>query len=162
VLCLASIKVSGTTITQVYDTRTFTTSTKEYVTASTALGLGYTAAVSGAAVAPLGTGTVGTVGSIRGVVVATNGSTSASTPNVIITVDGPAFAKVTDAGATAGQFVENSAGTAGYGTSSASGSAAIYGNLGFARNTTVATATCTSTPNAGNCVGATYVEVKPR
>jgi hypothetical protein len=40
ILCLASIAVNGTTITQVYDTRTFTTSTKEFVTTATRRGIG--------------------------------------------------------------------------------------------------------------------------
>ena len=158
VLCIAQVAVNGTTITQVYDTRTFTTTTKEFVTAtSTVLRLGMLVAVNGSGVTPLGTGTVGTVGSIRGVVVGTTGSLGSTTPNSIIATAGPAFAKVTDAGATAGQFLENSAGTSGYGTTSATGSAAIYGNVGFARNTTVATATCAATPNAANCIGSTYV-----
>jgi hypothetical protein len=158
VLCLAQVAVNGTKITQVYDTRTFTTTTKEFVTAtSTVLRLGMLVSVNGSGVTPLGTGTVGTVGSIRGVVVGTTGSLGSTTPNSVIATAGPAFAKVTDAGATAGQFLENSAGTGGYGTTSATGSAAIYGNAGFARNTTVATATCSTTPNAANCIGSTYV-----
>jgi len=164
VLCLATIKVSGTAITQIYDTRTFTTSVKEFVTVpTTAVALGQLAQVDGAGVKQMATGaTVGVNANVRGVVVATNGSTSASTPNAILAIGGPAFVKVTDAGGTAGQYVENSTGTAGYATTSATGSTAIYGNLGLARNTTVATATCTATPNAANCIGSTYVDVMPR
>ncbi len=110
VLCLAQIKGStsaANNIAGIYDTRTFSTSQKIPMLASTALSLGMLADMNPSTAVPSVSGSRRMIG----VVVATNGSTSSTSPNVILTTFGPSWIKAT--AGTAGDFVIQSA-TNGY------------------------------------------------
>ena len=152
VLCLADIKsaASGSVgnIGQIYDTRTFTSSLKEAVPASTAVELGMIADASGTngAMVPAAAASQ----KLYGLVVATNGGTSTNTPNTIVTTIGPGWIKA--AAGTAGQFVKSSA-TGGYAdTISAIPNNSFYYSAGNTR--TSYASTCTA---ASNCNGSLYV-----
>ena len=159
VLCLASIKGSGTTngrVAGVYDTRTFTSTPKEAVTVeTTAASTGWLVNVSNGHVKPVANGT-----DLRGVVVATDGSTSTTNPNAIIAYAGPAWAKA-NAG-TVAKYVQNSA-TAGYAnTTNSFPASGAYAVLGFARTgytITLSSGECTA---ASSCVGSLYVNLNIR
>lgn len=167
ILCLATVRNNtggtlppngsfaagiGGTQGQIYDTRTFTTSTKEFVTApALAMGLGFLAQVSGAGVTT--TSAVGAANQ-RGVVVASNGATSSTTPNVIIVTSGPAVI-VANAGSVGG-YVQSSA-TATFATTSATIDADAFANMGVSR--TAFAAGCTS---AATCIGSLLVNVTLR
>lgn len=158
VVCLATIQNgtatngSFTTGGQIYDVRPFTTSIKEFVTASTAVGLGYIAQASTTNVVP-STATLGTAGQ-RGVVVASNGATSTTAPNAIIATHGPAYVKAV--GGTSGAAVVAGA-TSGFANTSATTTFTMYAYLGMSRTTY--NATCTS---AATCLGSLYVDLTLR
>ncbi len=153
ILCLASIKgstSSGGTIDDIYDVRTFSSTIKEAVNLTTAADLGMLvdAASGGLVPAVCGGGTCS--GKLYGAVIASNGSTSTTTPNAIVASVGPAFVKAI--AGTAGQFIQTS-GTNGYATTVASiPNNAFYFSPGNTR-TTFST-TCTT---AANCQGSLYV-----
>ncbi|HSX01852.1 MAG TPA: hypothetical protein VLI05_00900 [Candidatus Saccharimonadia bacterium] len=150
IVCLADVKVNASNIVNVYDTRPFTTSVKDFVTASTAVGDGWAVIVSGSNVIP--PGTVTAAQSVRGVVVASNGATSTTTPNAIIVTSGPTVVKAT--AGTAGAIVTQGITTNGY---AITGGIATntYSQMGYARKTFPATA-CTTTLNAANCDASLY------
>jgi hypothetical protein len=136
-------------LTAVYDTRTFTTAQKEFVTSAAALPIGVVVVPSGNGVATA----AATAGlTTQGVVVASSGAASVSNaPSGITAVSGGVNVKAT--AGTAGQLVRSGATTAGYAvtaavpaasaisctTSSCTGSvtssfaANPYSYLGFAR-----------------------------
>jgi hypothetical protein len=146
VLCLADIKGSASTannIAQLYDTRTFTNTQKDFVALSTAAGLGWVVSASGSASVPATTAGAVTT---EGVVVATNGLTSSTTPNAIISVGGPTYAKAISGNA--GNIAISST-TAGYATAGASTGA--FGDMGISK--TSWTATCNSSTT---CLGSLY------
>lgn len=151
ILCLASVQgesVNAGRIDNIYDTRTFTSSIKEAVTASTAVELGMLTDASGTngSMTPSASGSQ----KMYGLVVATNGSTSTTAPNVIVNTVGPGWVKAT--AGTAGQFVRASS-TAGHGDTIASiPNNSFYYSAGNTR-TTYST-TCTA---ANNCSGSLYV-----
>lgn len=152
VLCIADIKMSSTTannIGQIYDTRTFTSSIKEAVTFSTASELAVLADSGGnnGALVPAGVATK----KLYGLVVATNGSTSTTTPNAIITTIGPSWVKAT--AGQAGDFVQS--GTSGYAnTTSSVPNNSFYIFAGNAR--TSFGSGCTS---VATCNGSLYVNM---
>jgi hypothetical protein len=164
VACLAILKNSstvngnftGAAQGQIYDIRTFTSTTKEFQTASTAVAPGMLAQLSGTGVVP-SAAAAGT-GSQYGIVLMSDGSTSTTTPNAIVAVDGPAYVLAT--AGTAGQLVESGPTTAGYAATLANPlNSAITGNsqytwVGQAR--TNFAAGCTS---AATCLGSLYVVV---
>ncbi len=144
ILCLADLKVNGSKITAIYDTRTFTTTTKELVNnITTAAALGMIAqqtATLGAVTRPALT--LG-LASMRGVFIVTAGGTTANTINAIIATAGPAFVKA-DAGSIQ-QNLESSATTnAGYSVTAAAIPAPAngYGSLGIALS--AFSSTCTA------------------
>ena len=146
IVCLADIKGSAVTannIAQIYDVRTFTNSQKEYVTLSTAASLGQIVIASGSNAAPTATAASPTE---LGVVIATNGATSTTTPNAIIVIAGPSYAKAVSG--TAGNFVQTST-TSGY--AQAATATGAFGNMGISRTTF--NGTCTS---AATCLGSLY------
>jgi hypothetical protein len=151
ILCLASVQgesVNAGRIDNLYDTRTFTSSIKEAVTASTAVELGMLTDASGTngSMTPSASGSQ----KMYGLVVATNGSTSTTSPNVIVNTVGPGWVKAT--AGTAGQFVRASS-TAGHGDTIGSiPNNSFYYSAGNTR-TTYST-TCTA---ANNCSGSLYV-----
>jgi hypothetical protein len=113
ILCLADVKSSSSTpanIGQIYDTRTFTSSIKEAVTLSTAAENGILVDSGGTngALVPAGSATK----KLYGLVVASDGGTSISSANAIVTTIGPSWVKAT--GGNAGEFVQSS--TTGYAT----------------------------------------------
>jgi hypothetical protein len=154
ILCLATIKFSSTVsgnIAQIYDTRTFTNSMKEFMTMSSAATIGQLVCSATFHGAPCASATAPNV---HGVVVATSSTTTTSTtaPNAIIATAGPAYVKAISG--TAGNFVTGSA-TAGYASAGAA-TAQLY-NLGISRTTGVAT--CTS---AATCLGSLFVDLKAK
>lgn len=155
ILCLADVlnsNSSANVVAQIYDTRTFTSTIKEAVTTSTAseLGMLVDSASSGSLV-PAATCTTGTCsGKLYGVIVATDGSTSSTTPNSIVATVGPAYVKAT--AGTAGQFIKSGP-TSGYAeTVTAVPNNAFYYSPGNTRTTF--SSTCNA---AGNCLGSLYV-----
>jgi hypothetical protein len=149
-LCLADVVGSATTaglIDDIYDTRTFTSTLKEAVIVSTAVELGMIvdAGTSGA-LTPAVSGSA----KLYGVVVATDGATSAGAPNAIVATVGSAWVKAT--AGTAGQFIKTST-TNGYGNTTASiPNNSFYYSVGNTR--TSFDSTCTT---AANCAGSLYV-----
>ena len=151
VLCLASIQGESVTagrIDNIHDTRAFTSALKEAVNASTAVELGMLTDSGGTngAMRPAVAGS----SRLYGLVVATDGSTSTTDPNVIVTTVGPGWVKA-NAG-TAGQFIKSSA-TAGIAdTINAIPNNSFYYSAGSTR--TSYSTTCTA---ASNCSGSLYV-----
>jgi hypothetical protein len=151
ILCLADVQGETTNpgrIDNLYDVRTFTSTLKEAVIASTPLELGMIADASGTggALSPAASGSK----KMYGLVVASRGDTSAGTPNIIVTTVGPGWIKAISG--TAGNFIIAS-GTAGYGSTTASiPNNSFYYSAGNTR-TSYSTA-CTA---ASNCSGSLYV-----
>jgi hypothetical protein len=151
ILCLADVLGSATTagkIANIYDVRTFTSSLKEAVTASTAAQLGMMTDSSGTngSMVP----SAANSSKLYGLVVATDGSTSTTAPNMIVTTVGPSYVKAT--AGTAGQFII-AGGTAGYAsTTTAIPNNSFYYSAGNTRGTF--SNTCTA---ASNCSGSLYV-----
>lgn len=144
--CLADIKTgSGSTITNIYDTRTYTNSLKQFVTANSAVGPGMiviqgTSGTTGVVV----TTTTGGSAQIRGVVAASSGTASATTVNAILTKYGMANVKATGTSSVGG-YVETTT-TAGYSktiTATTSSSAWVFAGEG---QRTIDT-TCTASSN---------------
>ena len=145
VLCLADIKTSGTAITALFDTRTFTTSQKQFATiATTAPSLGNMTVGTTIAGNSTLTGTTAGVGKIQGVVVASTGATATGTINAIVATSGPAWSKAVTT-CTINDFIENST-TTGYAITTAVAPTALYSVLGLAQ--TALSTTCTL---ASNC-----------
>jgi hypothetical protein len=154
VLCIADISVSATIVTGIYDTRTFTTSVHTFanVNSTTNAGLGNIVIPSGTSVAAAG---ASATANISGVLSAWGGA-STGTPNAILTVGGPVWAKAT--AGTAGAVVIPSA-TAGRVATGAS-VAGPYGDLGLMRSTTWS-ATCTAA-TATTCQLSIFFDFFPR
>lgn len=150
ILCLADVQGESTTagrIDNIYDTRTFTSTMKEAVSASTALELGM---LADAGTTGMMVPATSASAKLYGATVATNGGTSSGTPNVIVATVGAAWVKAT--AGTAGQFIRTST-TAGHGdTVSAIPNNSFYYSVGNTR--TAYSTTCTA---ASNCAGSLYV-----
>jgi hypothetical protein len=153
VLCLADVlgsTSSANRIAGLYDTRTFTTTVKTVATASSAFEMGMLAeAVSGSAdIRPSSSGSE----RLRGIIVASDGGTSSTSPNIIMAIAGPAEVKA--ASGTAGDFVNGST-TSGYAQTTGSISNNITNfTLGNAENSF--SNTCSS---ASNCIGSLFLSV---
>ncbi len=154
VACLAQIRGSTGTannIAQIYDVRTFSTTQKLPMLASTALSLGMLADINPSTAVPSVNGSRRMIG----VVVATNGSTSSTSPNVILTTFGPTWVKAT--GGTAGDFVIQSA-TNGYTqTNTTIPNNSFNYEVGITPNSF--SSTCTT---ASNCSGSLFVNFQVR
>ncbi len=162
ILCLADIKTSSTKITVVYDTRTFTTSTKEYVAMNSAAGIGTLVQFVATK------GTVATVAAansnnLAGVVVATTGVASTTTINAIIVTNGPASVKAVTGTNLVAAYLFSST-TAGYATTVATKpaetTATIYNLIGTARTAWTGSTTCAINDNA--CAGSIFTTVDKR
>jgi hypothetical protein len=154
ILCLADVETGGSsTITNIYDTRVFSTSTKTFAVYDTAGGTGLGWVVRQSSTAGLiGPTTTATDGPILGVVGLYSGSLSATTPNVIMVTAGPVYVKVTSG--TAADTIEPTT-TSGYGVATtATPSTTSYGNLGPAMTTT--SSTCTA---ASNCQYSEFTDI---
>ena len=151
ILCLADVQMinaTGNSIAKIYDVRTFTTSTKEFVTNQTALaGLGQTVSTMAATNSVTQVPTTTNTSILRGVVVASSGVTSATAVNAIITTRGPQWVKFAAAAGTLNAFTQPiTGGVAGYMNSSATIGTIGYGNLGLQLRLSDNT-TCTTTAN---------------
>jgi len=151
-LCLADVvgsSSSGSQIDDIYDVRTFTTSLKEAVNVSTPVELGMVVdAGTNGAMAPA----VSSSNKLYGLVVATNGLTSAGAPNAIINTVGPGWAKAI--AGTAGQFVKTST-TNGYSNTVVYiPNNSFYYSIGNTR-----TSYSTVCNAANNCGGSLYVNL---
>lgn len=150
VLCLAHIKLSTATlgnIAQIYDTRTFINTQKEFMTMSTAAALGQVVCPATNHAAPCNLVASRTMG----VVVATTGGTSTTSPAAIIATNGPTWVKGNTG--TAGQLIINTT-TAGY---AATTNTDAFNSYGTARSAIVTT--CTT---AATCLGSMYANFKGR
>jgi hypothetical protein len=154
VLCLAQIKGStsaANNIAQIYDVRTFSNTQKLPMLASTALSLGMLADVNPSTAIPSVSGSRRMIG----VVVATNGSTSSTSPNVILTTFGPAWVKST--AGSAGDFVIQSS-TNGY-TQTNTNIPNNSFNYEVGITPTSFSSSCTA---ASNCSGSLFVNFQVR
>lgn len=155
ILCLADVQSSSATngvIGMIYDTRTFTSTLKEAVNMNTAAELGMLVdSGSTGGLVPAAACSSGTCsGKLYGVIIATDGATSAGAPNAIVGTVGPSYVKAQSG--TAGQFIKTGT-VAGYATTvTAIPNNAFYFSPGNTRTTYAAT--CTS---AATCVGSLYV-----
>ena len=156
ILCLADIKTSGTAITALYDTRTFTTTQKQFATvATTGPSLGNLTVGTATAGNSTLTSTTAGIGKLQGVVVASTGSSATNTINAIIATAGPGWAKAVTTG-TINDYIENST-TAGYAITVAAAPAPLYSVLGLAQ--TALTTTCTL---ASNCASSLFTNINLR
>ena len=153
IICLADIAfaAANNTISQIFDTRAFTNSQKEFVSSAAALGLGWPACPSGQQAT---TCAVAVNDSVMGIVAATTGVVGAGgVPNVILVTGGPTLAKPNLTAVVAGDVV-GSAATANRLTATILPNGVLGtvfdANLGIARNASPATA-CTATASAVNC-----------
>jgi fibronectin-binding autotransporter adhesin len=157
ILCLADIKNNsgGTAIGFIFDTRTYTTTTKQIVnvvTTAPALGM----MVKNAGTIGQYTPTTAAGNQIQGVVVASANTTTANTMNAIIATGGPVSVKVLTTG-TVNQYVIAS-GTAGYTTTSATINGTAYANAGLA----ITTNSTTCSANNDDCRGSVLLNFLPR
>jgi hypothetical protein len=155
VLCLADIKAGAGVLSNIYDVRTFTSTTKGFATLNATTGIlgGLVTQTATAGVVQLASA-IAQVG-VRGVVVATAGSGAANnTVNMIIALRGTQFVKATATSAV-NSYVQGTA-TAGY-TSTAAISANGYGNVGVAQRTIDTLCTLTT-----NCQFSQLVDINPR
>lgn len=128
ILCLATVKTGGSsTITNIYDTRVFVSSRKQFSTINAAVAPGMVVTLDGTNANRVITTASAAAANVRGVVAV--GTTAASTTavNTIIATGGPAFVEGTGT-ITVGQTAQTST-TAGYAQSAAS--AAAYKDLGL-------------------------------
>lgn len=133
VLCLATLRMTAAagTVGNIYDIRTFTVTQKMYATINAVNALGWVV-VNSATANQVATTTTAAAGSIRGVIVATTGTASTTTPNLIIATGGPQFVKATavsNANATVGTST-----TAGY-TTTGGAATNTYSVLGLSTRT---------------------------
>jgi hypothetical protein len=155
-LCLADIKFTGAnnTITQIYDTRTYTTSQKEAATiGTTAPALGHLVQYSTTKGVMVPMATLNG-NKLSGVVVATTGAVSTTAVNAIIVTSGPAAVKSITGTNIVGDYLFGSA-TAGYASTVATkptdGTGTIYNVLGVARTAWSGATACAV--NADACAG---------
>ncbi len=163
ILCLADIKfaAANNTITDIYDTRTWTTTDKTFTALNTAMGIGglvtYAATKGTVVASPAGAGG----NNIAGVVVATTGAASSTTVNAIIATGGPASVKSITGTNAISAYVETS-GTIGYANTVATLAAATtpYNILGNARTAWTGATACTA--NADTCAGSIVTDIDKR
>jgi hypothetical protein len=165
VLCLADIKFTGVaaTITQIYDTRTYTTTEKVTISVGTtapALGHLVSFTATKGVVIP---NTVAAGSGLAGVVVATTGATSTTTINAIIAMSGPAAVKsITGTNLVSAYLLGTT--TAGYANTAAAKPAetttTIYNVLGNARTVWSGATACTA--NNDTCAGSVFTYIDKR
>lgn len=136
ILCLADLKFAGAnnTITNLYDTRVFSDTSKHFVYTAVAMGLNY--------IAIPGTNTVTSTATaaqpLEGTIVASNGAAWASGgPNAIMVNKGQAFVKTT-AAITTGQLAQTTT-TTGYATSVANPGTTTFNCTGITNQCSFAT-----------------------
>lgn len=146
ILCLATVRASGTAgnVGFIWDTRTFTTTDKQYTTANSVTSPGYVVRSDGTNANRVITTTTGSAGPLRGVIVATTGTTSTTTINAIIATNGSQYAKVPSGGTAAVGAVAQTNTTAGYIRTSATFTTS-YSSLGIVLRSI--DTTCTASTN---------------
>jgi hypothetical protein len=165
IVCLADIKFTGAnnTITQIYDTRTYTTTEKQTISiGTTAPAIGHLVqytATKGVAI-PMAT----LNGSnLAGVVVATTGAVSTTTINAIIATSGPTAVKAITGTNLVNAYIFGTA-TAGYAstvaTKPAETTATIYNLIGSARTAWSGATACTI--NNDTCAGSILTLIDKR
>ncbi len=156
VLCLSQIVVSGGNIADMYDLRTFTTTTKEFATVNSANTVPGMPVVMSTARLVVTTNTTGAA-KVRGVIVATSGAASTTTINAIIATNGVQWVRA-NAG-TAGDYVEtiNSVGFAATAANAPAPLNGAYATLGIAQ-----TAFSTLCSTSANCEGSLLVNLSLR
>ena len=152
IVCLADVKTgAGGTITQIYDTRVFTTSEKTYATINSTNAPGMI--VVGSATANVFvTASAADTAQVRGVVVATSGTASSNTINAVIVTSGTQWVKCTTTCAVNANMTTST--TAGYGESGTA--TTVYPYIGNTRRATDGT-TCNA---ATNCQMSNLVEIR--
>lgn len=158
IVCLADVKTSAVAITGIYDTRMYTTTTKEFGYSAAPLSLANMVKPDATNPNRLALPGITATGFMRGVVVATDGAAWVSGgPNVVIATAGTAAVKATGGTLSASSTVQNSTVTSGYAITVTTASANAYGNLGIAQNTF--STTCTTT---ANCNGSLLIDLRLR
>ena len=162
--CLATVRASATAgnIGNIWDTRTFTNTQKEFATTNSVNSNGYL--VIGTATAGVYQ-TTATTGStlLRGTVVATTGSASGTGINSIISVKGPTFVKFLGTSTVAvNNVLETFATTAGYATS-VSGTGLAISNYVYGGPLEMAISTSCTTANtpASACQYSPLIDFAP-
>ncbi|QQS20045.1 hypothetical protein IPL85_01135 [Candidatus Saccharibacteria bacterium] len=164
ILCLADIGFTGAnnTITQIYDTRTYTTTEKATVALNSAIGIG-TIVTFVATKGVVQSTTTANFNNIGGVIVATTGAASTTTINAIMATGGPAAVKAITGSNTVNSYLFTSA-TAGYArtvaTKPTEGTGTIYNVLGNARTVWSGATACAA--NADNCAGSIVTFIDKR
>jgi hypothetical protein len=163
VLCLADIKGSAaSTISNIYDTRTFTNTVKEFGTSSVAAPIGTLTAQTATANQLAPTTSVGQ-NYIRGVVVASNGAAATTSINVIIATSGVGWVKST--GTSSAEGLVTAMATAGYTstvTTVPATAPAVYNVLGIAQRTISTSCAAASTTATTDCQYSQYVDIETR
>jgi hypothetical protein len=160
ILCLADIKfgAANSIITEVYDTRTYTTTDKTFVALNSAIGIGTIVIYSATKGTVASIGTANSNG-IAGVIVAGTGAASSTAINAIMATGGPAAVKAT--AGTLNQYIFTSA-TAGYAVSATAkpteGTGTIYNLLGNVR--TAFSSVCAA--NSDTCQGSLMTDIDKR
>jgi hypothetical protein len=161
VLCLADIKMTtsgGTSISKIYDTRTFSSTNKEPVNTSSAVALGMLvdAGASGA-MTPAASGSKKLYGAV--IVADSTQASSAGAPNAIVSTMGATWVKA--ASGSAGDFVIAS--SAGYATTiGAIPNNSFYYSAGNTRTSYTAPATNVACSSVTTCGGSLYINLVVR
>jgi len=159
-LCLADIKfaAANNTISEIYDTRTYTTTDKTFVALNSVIGIG-TIVIYSATKGVVATTTTANSPGLAGVIVATTGSASTTTINAVMATGGPAAVKST-AGALNSYIFAST--TAGYATPNTvkptEGTGTIYNVLGNVR--TAWSNVCAA--NSDACAGSVMTDIDKR
>lgn len=137
--CIAEVLGTSGTLANIYDLRTFTTTTKTFEACTNASTqtphMGYIVGVDTSGVGrvtPIAAS--GTSTRILGVIVASDGTSSGSTINCIIATAGPAKVE-TASSVTVGDIIIPDAVVPGYGADGGLTAASVYENLGYAQRT---------------------------
>ena len=163
-MCLATIKeiAAGSGIGAIYDTRFFTTSTKQLVTIATGVNVGFAVKLNNTLgqYAP----TAATTDPFFGVVAAYSGTTQTTAINAIVVTSGQVYVKAT--AGNVGAYIRPTA-TAGYVNTTALVVAVQtdipYNYLGLAQSAMNAPGTqCSTTANADTCRGSMLTAINIR
>lgn len=131
VLCLATVRMTGAvgTVGNIWDVRTFTTSTKQFTTINSVNTVGMMVVGNGTNANRTTTTGTASAGDVKGVVVATTRTASTTAINAIVTTDGHQYVKmVVGSAPTVGSVVQTTT-TTGYARTSTTFTR-NYANLG--------------------------------
>jgi hypothetical protein len=161
VVCLATIKNSGSTantIGQIFDTRVFTTSTKQFANGSVALAPGWLTITTTTDTTKVTTTSTAATKGLAGVVVTGNASAWASGgPNVIIATAGPVEVEATGGATSAYNYIETTT-TAGYSATVTTASTTLTVPNLYLGLALTAFGSC-ATPSASACQGSLFTQI---